>query len=272
MKSYYEDKIMKIQEEIQGLNTENEEKELEEDLKFYKKSLESIFQGRFRMNLSKNYYDKFMDKINFWSYGIQYIDDRKKYLESIINKNISFIEGENSFISLEEILNPIKIVTGLGEKSTKEYLSNLIKEIKDNTIFQYLDGINSFFQQTGKEVYLDKENTDIHIRSLLKGGDIKVEDLSSGETELLIVYTKLFFECKSNTIILLDEPERSLHIEWQVSLGEVMGKILQNENNTTSQLIIATHSPFILQNMNEKGIIDMTQSQGDVNEHNISGD
>ncbi|KYM63709.1 hypothetical protein A2U16_07560 [Fusobacterium necrophorum subsp. funduliforme] len=272
MKSYYEDKIMKIQEEIQGLNTENEEKELEEDLKFYKKSLESIFQGRFRMNLSKNYYDKFMDKINFWSYGIQYIDDRKKYLESIINKNISFIEGENSFISLEEILNPIKIVTGLWEKSTKEYLSNLIKEIKDNTIFQYLDGINSFFQQTGKEVYLDKENTDIHIRSLLKGGDIKVEDLSSGETELLIVYTKLFFECKSNTIILLDEPERSLHIEWQVSLGEVMGKILQNENNTTSQLIIATHSPFILQNMNEKGIIDMTQSQGDVNEHNISGD
>lgn len=119
MKSYYEDKIMKIQEEIQGLNTENEEKELEEDLKFYKKSLESIFQGRFRMNLSKNYYDKFMDKINFWSYGIQYIDDRKKYLESIINKNISFIEGENSFISLEEILNPIKIVTGLWEKSTK---------------------------------------------------------------------------------------------------------------------------------------------------------
>lgn len=278
MKSYYEDKIMKIQEEIQKLNAENAEnaenteKELEENLKFYKKSLESIFQGRFRMNLSKNYYDKFMDKINFWSYGIQYIDDRKKYLESIINKNISFIEGENSFISLEEILNPIKIVTGLWEKSTKEYLSNLIKEIKDNTIFQYLDGINSFFQQTGKEVYLDKENTDIHIRSLLKGGDIKVEDLSSGETELLIVYTKLFFECKSNTIILLDEPERSLHIEWQVSLGEVMGKILQNENNTTSQLIIATHSPFILQNMNEKGIIDMTQSQGDVNEHNISGD
>lgn len=270
MENSYKNRIIELKEEIKELDIENEKKELEEELLSYEKNLKSVFQSRFRMNLSKSYYEKFMNHMNFWSYGIQYIDDRKKYLESIVNKNISFAEGENSFDFLEKILNPIKIVTGIWEKLTKEYLNNLIKGIQDDTLSQYLKGINSFFYQTGKEVYLDEENTDIQIRSLEKKTKIEVENLSSGETELLIVYTQLFFHSKIDTMILLDEPERSLHIEWQVSLGEFMGKILQNKGNTSSQLIIATHSPFILQNMNEKGIVDLNEKQGDRNEHDIS--
>lgn len=67
--------------------------------------------------------------------------------------------------------------------------------------------------------------------------------LSSGEQEILVLFYKLIFESDVN-IILIDEPEISLHISWQKEILNDFKKII--ELNRNIHVIIATHSPQIL--------------------------
>lgn len=72
--------------------------------------------------------------------------------------------------------------------------------------------------------------------------------LSAGEKQMLsfIAYNALH----SNTPIIIDEPEISLHVDWQRKLLRIL-----RSQNTQNQLIIATHSPFIYAKYSDKEII-----------------
>ncbi|WP_054741498.1 AAA family ATPase [Cellulosilyticum ruminicola] len=72
---------------------------------------------------------------------------------------------------------------------------------------------------------------------------LNADKLSSGEQNELILIFELLFKSKVNALILIDEPEISLHIAWQQSFLEDMEKIAAL---TGVKLIIATHSPDII--------------------------
>lgn len=74
---------------------------------------------------------------------------------------------------------------------------------------------------------------------------LKLEYLSSGEQEIIVLFYKLIFENNSN-ILLIDEPEISLHIAWQKELLDDFRQI-QNANKDMT-IIVATHSPSIISN------------------------
>ena len=68
--------------------------------------------------------------------------------------------------------------------------------------------------------------------------------LSSGEIHILIIFASIIFRpniSKEQTIILIDEPELSLHVRWQ---EKFMDSLL--EASDEFQYIIATHSPEII--------------------------
>lgn len=69
---------------------------------------------------------------------------------------------------------------------------------------------------------------------------IQLEQLSSGEKQLLLILTTVFLQEEEPNILLMDEPEISLHISWQDKLIEMIRKL-----NPNCQLILATHSPNI---------------------------
>ena len=72
--------------------------------------------------------------------------------------------------------------------------------------------------------------------------------LSAGEKQVLsFLAYNAFYE---NTPIIIDEPELSLHIDWQRALLPAL-----LEQGTSNQLILATHSPFIYANYPEKEIL-----------------
>lgn len=74
---------------------------------------------------------------------------------------------------------------------------------------------------------------------------LRLSDLSSGEQEILVLFYKLIFESDVN-VLLIDEPEISLHIVWQKELLSDLKRIVQFNKNI--QIIIATHSPQIISN------------------------
>lgn len=69
------------------------------------------------------------------------------------------------------------------------------------------------------------------------------QSLSSGEQHELVMFYDLIFNASENTLILIDEPELSLHIKWQL---DYVDDLLQIINVTKFSAVLATHSPQII--------------------------
>ena len=145
-----------------------------------------------------------------------------------------------------------KLVSGYGH-----YLYNLSVEItktiqKENNIdFNRLNEINKTkdlfvkiindsFAHSGKKIN-EKSNELEFFTS--KEKTIGVKQLSSGEKQYLIIMLTVLLEVNKEYILLMDEPEISLNIEWQETLLENIEKL-----NPNCQIIMTTHSPGILLN------------------------
>lgn len=76
-----------------------------------------------------------------------------------------------------------------------------------------------------------------------KGEALSLHNLSSGEQHELILIYQLLFEVPNNAMILLDEPEISLHIAWQKEFVQDMSEIIKLRG---FDIVIATHSPSIV--------------------------
>lgn len=94
---------------------------------------------------------------------------------------------------------------------------------------------------TFKKMFLSR--TDGIIVKTDEGIPLSLSDLSSGEQEILVLFYKLIFESDVN-LLLIDEPEISLHIAWQKELMENLKSVVNLKKNI--QVIIATHSPQII--------------------------
>ena len=76
-----------------------------------------------------------------------------------------------------------------------------------------------------------------------KGQPLPLQSLSSGEQQELVLHYDLLFRVRSNTIVLLDEPELSLHVAWQKRFLPDLLKIVELSN---FDALVATHSPYVV--------------------------
>lgn len=74
---------------------------------------------------------------------------------------------------------------------------------------------------------------------------ISLAQLSSGEKQEIVLFYDLIFETTENLLLLIDEPEISLHITWQ---KKFLDDLLEVSKHTSIQVIVATHSPQIVSN------------------------
>lgn len=72
---------------------------------------------------------------------------------------------------------------------------------------------------------------------------VPVENLSSGEQHLVALFTMLLFSARENTVILIDEPEISLHATWK---HQFLSDIMKISSIHGIQVILATHSTAII--------------------------
>lgn len=75
------------------------------------------------------------------------------------------------------------------------------------------------------------------------GQTLELDALSSGEQHELVLFYDLLFRVKPNTLVLIDEPELSLHVTWQKSFLPDLIKVVEA---TGYDVMLATHSPFIV--------------------------
>ena len=108
---------------------------------------------------------------------------------------------------------------------------------------KFFDMIDRLFNATGKRINRNSDELSFILKERCDEIIIKPYQLSSGEKQLLLILTTVLCQDSRPTIMLMDEPEISLHFEWQKILLE---SIL--ELNPNIQIIVATHSPAMVMN------------------------
>nr|MCR4921569.1 ATP-binding protein [Bacteroidaceae bacterium] len=101
----------------------------------------------------------------------------------------------------------------------------------------FQDLVDDLFKETGKTIRRDKN--EIYFDSL--GEIIPCYKLSSGEKQMLIILLSVLVQNHRPYVLFMDEPEVSLHVEWQQRL---IG--LVRDLNPNAQIILTTHSPAVI--------------------------
>ena len=115
------------------------------------------------------------------------------------------------------------------------------------------DEINEIFENLSINVKVEdisQDGRNITLFTNSSGDEFDINELSSGEKQLFLRTLAIKMLNPENSIILIDEPELSLHPKWQQRIVDVYRKIGKN-----NQIIIATHSPHILGSVRKENIM-----------------
>jgi len=102
---------------------------------------------------------------------------------------------------------------------------------------KFQDMIDELFSYTRKKI--DRKRNDI---AFYQDGELLFPyKLSSGEKQMLVILLTVLVQDNSHCVLFMDEPEASLHIEWQQKLIAMI-----RELNPNVQIILTTHSPAVI--------------------------
>ena len=116
---------------------------------------------------------------------------------------------------------------------------------------RFQDIVDDLFQDTGKHIV----RTENEIRFTQIGEVLTPYLLSSGEKQMLIILLTVLVEDDQHYVLFMDEPEVSLHIEWQKRLIDLILEL-----NPNVQIILTTHSPAVVMN----GWVDAVTEVSDI--------
>lgn len=181
----------------------------------------------------------------------KYSDIKKKFIET--NYIHQFGQDNNTeiwFSLLYKILDYRKRFTQMASelinkgaigdltKLNKEY--NKWSENNENPLVSFANYFNPILKKLNLEVDLINTEYSIPIKSGYSDETIPISNLSTGTKGLLLSMFPLYELDTTDSIILVDEPERSLFPDMQIGLISHYQNLAPN-----AQLIVATHSPFI---------------------------
>ena len=235
------------------------------------KSFSEIYSTKDPNELFNTIFDE-IEKEKIVNQALKIKEEYIKILENLnILKNINLDEYEIYFQEfVDDILSIKKTanfdINDLGEKIMKSLikyqellrLESIIKIADDvetkktkvrKPLNDFLNIVNDFIGTSlvKKEVKLDKIGTPYLFVEPNKR--ISLDDLSSGEKQIVIFFAYLVLHLKQNLegIFIVDEPEMSLHLYWQKIFVDKIQKA-----NPNIQLIFATHAPEIIGKRRDK--------------------
>ena len=115
----------------------------------------------------------------------------------------------------------------------------------------FQDLVDKLFAETGKKLIRTKNE----IAFMQIGEELQPYKLSSGEKQMLAILLTVLIEDHQHYTLFMDEPEVSLHIDWQQKLIDMI--LMLNPN---VQIVLTTHSPAVIMN----GWMDHVTEVGDI--------
>ena len=197
------------------------------DLAEEKRSLASIFE---LLGVAPKHYSRQVDQV---------AEDFKRARELFLS---------NSPMHLPQLF---AIATSFRTHSIVQLYEKLQEERKMiyNPVNKFIEVVNGLLAP-GKRVSISSQN-ELVVMGTGNGKRIEIEALSSREKQLLIILGQALLQESTPVVFIADEPELSLHVEWQEKLTPSIAEL-----NPNAQIVFATHSPDIVGAYTHR-IIDM---------------
>lgn len=168
---------------------------------------------------------------------IERINNVEDYRTKLIDTGLLGPQIEPAFQISEDLRDHEKRVLSVWVRDIEKKLSVFDDLAKKIDLLKEI--INEHFMF--KEMELDKEQG--FIFRAPDGGAIRPAFLSSGEQHELILTYELLFKVGEDALVMIDEPELSLHVAWQVRFLKDLQAIIEL---SVFDALIATHSPQII--------------------------
>lgn len=166
----------------------------------------------------------------------------QKYTELDL-RLLSVVEDFKTY-QVEQSNRMAKLVSE-GEQS----LERIQAEIQART--DMYDVLDDLFSETGKTV--DRDSGELKFIFGHDKSSYSYTVLSAGEKQLLLIILTVFMQNGKDAVLVMDEPEISMHVDWQRRLIDVILKL-----NPNCQLIIATHSPSMILNQWRELVVNIS--------------
>ena len=241
-----------------------EKKQIEEAEKSSIDNYEHKLQDFFSALQSYEYNRK--NNGEYYSYLIaKFFENPPKIIYVPAENKFEEIQTYSTTLSIEyEFINTINsnVIRDIPSyiATRRNYLATIEEDLTMKEITnKVVNEINDIFNILELDVKLkgfSKDEKTMPIFENSAGEEFDINDLSSGEKQLFLRTLSIKMLEPKNSIILIDEPELSLHPKWQQRIVEVYKKI--GENN---QIIVATHSPHILGSVSNENIFILYRNE-----------
>jgi predicted ATPase len=214
--------------------------------------------GKAQSNLSENihlYFDN--PEATYISYDVIRSYDRPliqgEFTASMADKNVKSELDWQIYLLQRKYLN---YQVNIGNRMIELLASDKEEDrLKAPTISKnkqlFLDLIDELFSYTNKKIA--RKRNDI---AFYQGDELLLPfQLSSGEKQMLLILLTVLVEDDQHCTLFMDEPEASLHIDWQQKLIGMIRKL-----NPNAQIILTTHSPAVIM----EGWVDKVTEVSDI--------
>lgn len=203
---------------------------------------------------------------------IRHLLDDKAQITNSLNINVDSIriilDRAGDSLSKEE---KEKIIEQIENKrvASNEYLLFFLKQLYqvydeqkhlDAAIKQFRDVCNGYLKE--KQFFYDESRVELKIYRTNHEGfviageknEVKLNDLSSGEKQIVSLFAQIYLDIDRKFVMLLDEPELSLSIYWQEKL---LSDIYRS--NRCEFMLSVTHSPFIFRKSMKEYVVGLQE-------------
>lgn len=157
--------------------------------------------------------------------------------------------SEKDKIKISSLVSTGEIFEGSTNATLIYFLSQMFEIFLDQKRSD--EALNNFSKMcskyfVNKKMIYDEKDLSVKIICRDSGNEIKLNELSSGEKQIVSLFSMLLLEQNKKFAVFFDEPELSLSVEWQKT---IIHDLISTKN--CSLLIAMTHSPFIFTDLSE---------------------
>ena len=194
----------------------------------------------------------------------QFSSDTAKIDQITLNAVLEKVDDQTLTDSDKESLNGVvsKINAGVPLEENEKYIAHYVTYLSEvglniarleASIREFARICNGYL--FGKKFALDDKGYKLVIKRD-SGRDVDLEQLSSGEKQIVSLFSHLLLEDGVDNYVIIDEPELSLSVDWQQNFLEDIAAM------PSCKLIFAvTHSPFIYENSLDEYAVDLLECE-----------
>lgn len=182
------------------------------------------------------------------SYPNRLITEKGKVSKDEYDKRFADLRDKQEKLTKNGLYESKQKFLGYSKDDSKAllvYLNDLDKKlIIFDDLLEKLELFTNILNErrfTFKSININRENG-FYFKTT-SGKSLKLNQLSSGEQHEVVLLYELIFKTRPSILVLIDEPEISLHITWQKGFLDDLLRIIKIQN---FQVLIATHSPSII--------------------------